>query len=119
MKKIKGMKYYFVAVAIALLAVFMAAPAGAGGLDRRLYGDYTYNVAATCAHAACGINTAKEYDCESPANQNVAIRKSLKRPCTWGFNPVTLALRVPGSQKSYGYNLQGVINFNGRGKFYP
>ena len=28
MKKIKGMKYYFIAAAIALLAVFVAVPVG-------------------------------------------------------------------------------------------
>ena len=54
MNNSKITKCCLIAVAIALLAVFVAVPAGAGGLDRRLFGDYTYNVAATCAHAACG-----------------------------------------------------------------
>jgi hypothetical protein len=98
MKKVKGMKYYFIAAAIALLAVFVAAPAGAGDQDRRLFGDYTYNIAATCVHAACDNK-----DCQSAS--------------TWGFNPVTLALRVPGSQRSTSYNIQSVIRFDGLGKF--
>ena len=33
MKKINGIKYYFIAAAIALLAVLVAAPAGAGKLE--------------------------------------------------------------------------------------
>jgi len=102
MKKVKGMKYYFIAAAIALLAVSVAAPVGAGGLDRRLYGDYTYNVAATCANAPCGPDTSGNYNCQSSD--------------AWGFNPVTFALRLPGSQKSYGFNIQGVIHFDGHGR---
>jgi hypothetical protein len=102
MNNLKLSKCCFIAVAIALLAVFVAAPAGAGGLDRWLYGDYTYNVAATCVNAACGQSSPTgPYDC-------------VNYP---GFNPDTLALRVPGSQKSYGYNVQGVIHFDGHGKF--
>ena len=42
MKKVKGMNYYFVAASIALLAVFVAAPAGAGDLNWKLRGDYTF-----------------------------------------------------------------------------
>ena len=104
MNNLKLSKCCLIAVAVALLAVFVAAPAGAGGLDRRLFGDYTYNVAATCANAACGINQATgKYDCQSET--------------TRGFNPDNLALRVSGSQKSYSYNVQGVINFDGHGKW--
>jgi hypothetical protein len=98
MKKTKGITYSLSVAAIVLLAVFIAAPAGAGEQERRLYGDYTYNVAATCVTAACD-----NQDCQSSS--------------TWGFNPVTLALRVPGSQKSNSYNIQGVIRFDGLGKF--
>jgi hypothetical protein len=96
------MKYYFIVAAIALLAVFVAVPVGAGNQDRRLFGDYTYNIAATCVHAVCGQLDGK-FDCQSPS--------------TRGFDPVTLALREPGTQKSYSYNIQSVIQFDGRGKF--
>ncbi len=66
MNNLKLSKCCLIAVAVALLAVFVAAPAGAGDLDGRLRGDYTYNVAATCANAACGINqTTGKYDCQS------------------------------------------------------
>ena len=101
MKEIIGIKYCFIAAAIALLAVFVAAPVGAGDLNWKLRGDYTYNVAATCAHAACGLDQAGKYDCQDPL--------------TRGFNPVTLALREPGKQKSYSYNVQAVIHFDGHG----
>ena len=98
MKNLKLSKCCLIAVAVALLAVFVAAPAGAGDQDRRLFGDYTYNIAATCVHAACDSK-----DCQSPS--------------TRGFDPVTLALRVPASQKSYSYNIQSVVQFDGLGKF--
>jgi hypothetical protein len=102
MNNLKITKCCFIVAAIALLAVFVAAPAGAGNLNWKLRGDYTYNVAATCAHAACGINpTTVKFDCQTAP----------------GFNPVTLALRVPGSQKSYSYNVQGVMHFDGHGKY--
>ena len=97
MNNLKLSKCCFIAVAVALLAVFVAAPAGAGDLDRRLFGDYAYNIAATCAHAACG--------------------ERLPIESTRGFTPDTLALRVPGSQKSNSYNIQSVIRFDGLGKF--
>ncbi len=97
-------KYHFIAAAIALLAVFVAAPVGAGDLNWKLRGDYTYNVAATCAHAVCGKPVDPPnapYDCDTFP----------------GFNPFTLALRVPKSQKSYSYKVQGVMHFDGRGKW--
>ena len=76
MKKIKGMKYCFIAAAIGLLAVLIAAPAGAGNLSWKLHGDYTYNVAATCAHAACGQDL--ENNCclsqNKPAGCNVPCK---------------------------------------------
>jgi hypothetical protein len=100
MKEIIGIKYCFIAAAIALLAVLVAAPAGAENLNWKIHGDYTYNVAATCAHAACGPTTPP-YDCDTSP----------------GFNPVTLALREQGKQKSYSYNVQGVTHFDGHGNF--
>ena len=72
MKKINGIKYYFIAAAIALLAVLVAAPAGAGNLNWKLHGDYTYNVAATCAHAACG-QFVENNCCLSPNNPAVVL----------------------------------------------
>jgi hypothetical protein len=94
-------KCCLIAAAIALLAVFVAAPAGAGGLDRRLYGDYAYNVAATCVRAACGQSAPNTpYDCGSYP----------------GFDPVSLVL-LRSPQKSDGYNIQSVIRFDGLGKF--
>ena len=140
LNSLKMTKSCFIAAAIALLAVFVAAPAGAGDLNWKLRGDYTYNVAGNCAHAVCGqvieanccvspgnpvdCDSTKpcKYDCGSEANCCVSPGNpvgcaSVVQPCTWGFNPATLALRVPGKQKSYSYNIQAVINFNGRGNF--
>jgi len=125
MNNLKMKKYYFIAAAIALMAVFVAAPAGATGardLNWKFRGDYTYNAAATCANAVCGQDQAGKYDCGSAANCCVSSNKPANcdpnvPPCTWGFNPATLALRVPGSQKSYGFNVQGVINFDGHGNW--
>ena len=115
MKEIIGIKYCFIAAAIALLAVFVAAPAGAGNLSWKLHGDYTYNVAATCAHAACG-QVVENNCCLSP-NKPAGCKVPCKYNCDTlpGFNPVTLALREPGKQKSYSYNVQGVIHFDGHG----
>jgi len=117
MKEIIGMKYCFIAVAIALLAVLVAGPAGAGNLNWKINGDYTYNVSATCAHAACG-QIAENACCLSP-NNPAGCTVPCKYNCDTlpGFNPVTLALREPGKQKSYGYNVQGVTHFDGHGNF--
>ncbi len=98
MNSSKITKCCFIAAAIALLAVFVAVPAGAGGLDRRLYGDYTYNVAATCAYAVCGPDQNGKYDCQS----------------TPGLNPDNLVRLITGRSQSY--NVLGVIHFDGHGK---
>jgi hypothetical protein len=103
MNKKNGTKVCFIATAIALLAVFVAAPAGAGDLNWKLRGDYAYNVAATCATAACGPDLEGKYNCQAES--------------TRGFDPATLALREPGKQKSYSYNVQGVADFDGHGNF--
>jgi len=58
MKKIKGMKYYYIAAAIAFLVVAMAVPAGAGDLNRLLKGDYAYNDFQVCAGAVSGFDAA-------------------------------------------------------------
>ncbi len=103
MNNLRRTKCCFIVAVIALLAVFVAAPVGAGNLNWKLRGDYAYNVAATCAHAVCGPDQAGIYDCQDES--------------TRGFDPATLALRVPGSQKSYSYNVQGVMHFDGHGNF--
>ncbi len=51
MNKIKGIKVCFITAAIALLAVFIAAPAGAWDLNRLLTGDYASNMSFVCASA--------------------------------------------------------------------
>jgi hypothetical protein len=96
MKKIKGMKYYFIAAAIALLAVFVAAPAGARDLNWMLRGDYDYSLVGTCARASCG---GGGYDC-------------VNEP---GFNPETLA--PTGDYYSDNYSIRGKINFDGHGGY--
>jgi len=83
--------------------VFVAAPTGAGDLNWKLRGDYTYNIAGTCARAGCSPDQAGKYDCQSES--------------TRGFNPATLALRVPASQKSDSYKVQSVVHFDGHEKF--
>jgi hypothetical protein len=93
MNKKNGTKICFIAAAIALLVVAVAFPAGAGGLDRRLYGDYTYNISGTCVYAACGS------DCQSDP----------------GFQPGTLIRLHPGNSSSY--NGWGVVRFDGPKKF--
>lgn len=54
------MKYYFIAAAIALLAVFVAVPVGAKGkkrdLNRLLTGDYSTNASFVCAEALGGFD---------------------------------------------------------------
>jgi hypothetical protein len=66
MSKIKRIKYYFIAAAIALLAVAAAVPAGAGDsnvnchkqdLNRLLTGDYFQNNSFVCASAYGGFDT--------------------------------------------------------------
>ena len=57
MNNSKMKKYYFIAAAIALLAVFVAAPAGAGGhLDSKLHGKYAWNSTQDCALSLGGID---------------------------------------------------------------
>jgi hypothetical protein len=100
MNKIKGMKYYFIAATIALLAVFVAVPAGAWDLNGKLRGDYSYNLAANCTTAPCLCEDEVTYDCgECPA-----------------FNP-DFTLTVPESQKYGSYNLAALITFNGHKNF--
>ena len=96
MKKIKGMKYYFIPAAIALLIVAVAVPVGAtgkGNNDRRLFGEYAVNWSQNCASCTQKFLTAYS----SPWVSNMPIC-----PATPGW--ATL-------------NVQGVYTFDGRGGF--
>ena len=97
-------KFSFIAAAIALLSVFMAAPAGAGDLNWKLKGDYTWNSTGTCASASCGFDTT----------QQIPGPKRNLGPCTGpGPGPVT----IPGTGISYNYTIQGEFSFDGQGNF--
>jgi len=66
MSRIKGMKYYFIAVAIALLVVAVAVPAGAWNLNRNLYGDYATNTSYVCAYSTFGFDPVTLQRKDSP-----------------------------------------------------
>lgn len=91
MKRIKGMKYYSIAAAIVLLAVFVAVPVGAKGkrhdLNRLLTGDYAANSSFVCAEAIGGF--------DEDFNRN---------PDPTGF-----------ISKTFSGSYQGVISYDGEG----
>jgi hypothetical protein len=82
-------KCFFIAAAIALFAVFMAVPAGAGGWERMLSGKYSLNTTGTCVAAVFGFDANTE---PGPG-------------------------RNAGPGVSYGYAVRGEISFYGHGKF--
>ena len=55
MKNSRITKCCFIAAAIAILAVFTAAPVGARELNWKLRGDYAWNSTSTCASASWGF----------------------------------------------------------------
>ncbi len=81
MNNSKITKCCLIAAAIALLAVFVAAPAGAGDQDRRdlnrlLTGDYYEKSFFTCANANNGFNDAHERNADIPGFPSVTVSGS-------------------------------------------
>jgi hypothetical protein len=88
-------KCYLIATAIAILAVFTAAPVGARELNWKLKGDYAWNSTSTCASATLGFD-----------------------PTTLGRLPLPIPPENPPSPVpgiSYNYAVQGVLSFDGHG----
>jgi hypothetical protein len=98
MNNLKLNRCFFIAAAIALLAVFMSVPAGAGDLNWKLKGDYAWNSSGTCASASCGFDT----------NQIPGPNRNLQ-PCS---GPLPVAIGI-----SYNYSIQGEFSFDGQGGF--
>jgi hypothetical protein len=94
MNTLKLKRCFFIAAAIALLAVFVAAPSGAGDLNWKLRGDYAFNSGGACVFASIGFEL------------NSSTGK-------WGRKP--LGAPYPGT--SYNYAIQGVFSFDGHGGF--
>jgi len=91
-------KCCLIAAAIAILAVFTAAPVGARELNWKLKGDYAWNSTSTCASATCGFDT----------NQIPGPNRNLQS-CP---GPLPVAIGI-----SYNYAIQGKFSFDGHGGF--
>ena len=91
-------KCCLIAAAIAILAVFTAAPVGARELNWKLRGDYAWNSTSTCASASCGFDT----------NQIPGPNRNLQS-CP---GPLPVAIGI-----SYNYAIQGKFSFDGHGGF--
>jgi hypothetical protein len=89
MKKTKRITYSLSVAAIVLLAVFIAAPAGAGDLNRLLTGDYALNSSYVCAAAYGGFDQDLN-----------------RKPDPPGF--------ISGTMNG---SLQGVASYDGKGGF--
>jgi hypothetical protein len=98
MNNLKLKRCFFITAAIALLAVFLAVPAGAGDLNWKLKGDYAWTSTGTCASASCGFDT----------NQIPGPNRNLQS-CP---GPLPVAIGV-----SYNYAIQGKFSFDGHGGF--
>ena len=57
MNNLKVKRCFYIVAAIALLTVFVVAPAGAGDLNWKLRGDYAWNSTSTCSSASWGFDT--------------------------------------------------------------
>ena len=95
MNKLTLKRCFIIVAAIALLAVFAAAPAGAGGLDGKLSGKYSWNSTGTCVSAALGFDS-----------------NTIPGPGRKTKPDGTAAIGV-----SYGYAIRGEVSFDGRGEF--
>jgi hypothetical protein len=94
MKNSRITKCRFIAAAIGLLVVFVAAPSGAGDLKWKLRGDYAFNSGGACVFAISG------FELDSKTGK-------------WGRKP----LGAPDPGTSYNYAIQGVFSFDGHGGF--
>ena len=95
MKNSRITKCCFIAAAIGLLVVFVAAPSGAGDLKWKLRGDYAFNSGGACVFAIGGF----------------ALDTTTGK---WGRKPLG-GPPIPGT--SYNYAIQGVFSFDGHGGF--
>jgi hypothetical protein len=99
MNNLKLKRCFFIATAIAILAVFTTAPVGAGDLNWKLRGDYAWNATSTCASATSGF-TADPFP----------LRKAIGGSSPDDTHP-------PDKGISYNYSVQGKFSFDGHGVF--
>ena len=96
-------KCCLIAAAIAILAVFTAAPVGARELNWKLKGDYAWNSTSTCASATWGFGQTV-----SPIPPFMPV---IRKPSAAPGQPVL----DPAPGISYNYSVQGVLSFDGHG----
>jgi len=100
MNNLKLKRCFFIAAAIALLAVFMTVPAGARDLNWKLKGDYTWNSTSACASATWGFGSTGN-----------PIMPVFRKPSAVPGQPIL----NPAPGISYNYSVQGVLSFDGHG----
>jgi hypothetical protein len=97
-------KCCLIAAAIAILAVFTAAPVGARELNWKLRGDYAWNSTSTCASAPWGFGQTV-----SPTPPFMPVFRKPSNP------PQGQPVLDPAPGISYNYSVQGVLSFDGHG----